>query len=243
MTDAKPQAPPTRADETRELLIRTAMRLFAAKGVNGVSLRAVGEAARQKNTAAVHYHFGDRDRLLIEVVDRILKALTEMVEPTVAQELKIDAQFMERSAAHQALAEVFLPLLTLPLRHPDWGRDAVKLLSRIITGDAPQIAETFDEKINAQTEAVVKDLSKRLGIADLGWLGRRYDFAFVSLVAGLACLEFLRSFMAERQIDDVYRGEAAELLDFVAKGFMGPADGRPVRRSGQPPRKRRGSGG
>jgi AcrR family transcriptional regulator len=49
-------------------LILAAERLFAERGIEGVSLRQVNQAANQKNTAAAHYHFGSRDGLVHAVL-------------------------------------------------------------------------------------------------------------------------------------------------------------------------------
>lgn len=57
---------PSGAGETA--LILAAERLFAERGVEGVSLRQVNQAANQKNTAAAHYHFGSRDGLVNAVL-------------------------------------------------------------------------------------------------------------------------------------------------------------------------------
>src|SRR5262245_45806607 len=49
---------------TRERLILLAERMFAERGIEAVSLRAIGEAAGQRNKTAVQYHFGDRTALV-----------------------------------------------------------------------------------------------------------------------------------------------------------------------------------
>jgi AcrR family transcriptional regulator len=49
---------------TRELLILTAERLFADRGIDAVSLREIGQVAGQRNNAAAQYHFGTRAELL-----------------------------------------------------------------------------------------------------------------------------------------------------------------------------------
>jgi AcrR family transcriptional regulator len=54
---------------TREVLIVTAERLYATRGIDRVSLRQIGEAAGRRQTAAVQYHFGDVDGLLRAVVE------------------------------------------------------------------------------------------------------------------------------------------------------------------------------
>ncbi len=51
-------------DKTKQHLIETAERLFAEKGVDGVSLRQINVAAGQRNASALHYHFGSRESLI-----------------------------------------------------------------------------------------------------------------------------------------------------------------------------------
>jgi AcrR family transcriptional regulator len=53
-----------RGDATRELILLTAERLFAERGIEAVPLRDIGAAAGQKNHVAVQYHFGDRETLV-----------------------------------------------------------------------------------------------------------------------------------------------------------------------------------
>jgi AcrR family transcriptional regulator len=49
-------------------LILAAERLFAERGIEGVALRQVNQAANQKNMSAAHYHFGSRDGLVLAVL-------------------------------------------------------------------------------------------------------------------------------------------------------------------------------
>lgn len=45
-----------------------ALRLFAERGINGVTVRQIAEAAGQKNHAAITYHFGSKDALIRQLV-------------------------------------------------------------------------------------------------------------------------------------------------------------------------------
>jgi AcrR family transcriptional regulator len=57
---------------TRRIIIDTAERLLAERGVDGVSLREINVAAGQRNSSALQYHFGDRAGLLRAIADRHL---------------------------------------------------------------------------------------------------------------------------------------------------------------------------
>jgi AcrR family transcriptional regulator len=53
-----------------EELMATAERLFAAEGIDAVSLRQITREAGQRNVMALQYHFGDREGLLVAVIDK-----------------------------------------------------------------------------------------------------------------------------------------------------------------------------
>ena len=58
-----------RGEATRQLILRSAERLFAERGITAVPLRDIGVAAGQRNHAAVQYHFGDRDELVKAIME------------------------------------------------------------------------------------------------------------------------------------------------------------------------------
>lgn len=66
-----------RGEATRELILLTAERLFAERGIEAVPLRDIGLAAGQKNNFAVQYHFGDRENLLQAIAEYRASALME----------------------------------------------------------------------------------------------------------------------------------------------------------------------
>ncbi len=58
------------ADSTRARLIEAAERLFAERGIDGVSLREINRAAGAKNAVAVQYHFEDRAGVVQAILDK-----------------------------------------------------------------------------------------------------------------------------------------------------------------------------
>ena len=54
--------------EAAEHLKAVALKLFAERGIDGVTVRQIAEAAGQKNHAAVGYHFGSKEELVRELI-------------------------------------------------------------------------------------------------------------------------------------------------------------------------------
>ena len=57
------------ASKTKEKLIKIAEKLFAERGLDGVSLRDITAASGQKNASAMNYHFGSREGLVQAIID------------------------------------------------------------------------------------------------------------------------------------------------------------------------------
>jgi AcrR family transcriptional regulator len=68
-----PSIPPS----TKEQIVLAAERLFAAHGLDGVSLRQIGAAAGNANNSAVQYHFGPKDQLVRAIFEHRLPLLHE----------------------------------------------------------------------------------------------------------------------------------------------------------------------
>ncbi|HEX3504738.1 MAG TPA: CerR family C-terminal domain-containing protein [Xanthobacteraceae bacterium] len=67
----------TRPSEvTRDRIMKAAERLFADKGYDGTSIRAIVAKARV-NQAAINYHFGGKDGLYREVLRAAFRGMTE----------------------------------------------------------------------------------------------------------------------------------------------------------------------
>lgn len=97
-----------RGTEARRALIETAERMYAERGINGVSLREIGAAAGQLNTGAARYHFGSKVGLVNAVFEHRMGPINEirlaMLDRVVADDASADVR---------RLAEAFiLPLAT-----------------------------------------------------------------------------------------------------------------------------------
>jgi AcrR family transcriptional regulator len=111
-------------EKTREKLIEQAERLFGERGVNGPSLREIRLAAGAKNTAALQYHFGDRDGLLDALAARHMPRIAELQESLLRS--VVDAG---RGEDPRSLVEVLVGPIAMYLQLGDSERAWVKIMA------------------------------------------------------------------------------------------------------------------
>ena len=111
---------------TRSHILDVAEALFAEQGLDGVSLRRVNSTAGL-NPAAVHYHFGSKQKLLEAILVRRMSSLMERRAQLLA---RIEAGDWPADIAHLARALVD-PLAELLVEAPREGRRYLRLLAQI----------------------------------------------------------------------------------------------------------------
>lgn len=75
----------TRRGDTKAALICAAERLFAEKGLGGVSVRDITLAAGARNQSALHYHFGSMGELIREVFAHRYRAIEDKRRKRLAE--------------------------------------------------------------------------------------------------------------------------------------------------------------
>jgi AcrR family transcriptional regulator len=117
----------TAQGDTRDQIISAAEALFAARGIDGVSLREINRAAGQSNTGAVQYHFGDRDGLVLAIIAKHRcdteprrHALLDMYEDAGVDDLR-------------ALASALVAPAAAKLADPDGGRHYLQVSAEFYT--------------------------------------------------------------------------------------------------------------
>jgi len=119
------------AVSTRELLLDSAARLFAERGIDNVSTAEIVRGAGQRNTSAVHYYFGNRDE--------VLRALLARHVPDIAKrrrELLVLARTRTARDVRSAAEAVVRPVTELAPR--GWRERAyLQIGSELATGRRP----------------------------------------------------------------------------------------------------------
>jgi len=118
------------APQTPERLLDAAERLFAERGVDAVSVRAVNAGAGA-NVAAVHYHFGSKEALVEAVLRRRMDALGARRLAMLAALPTADAP-----AVRAVMEALVLPLAELSIEPTGAGRAYVRVLAALQGGGA-----------------------------------------------------------------------------------------------------------
>lgn len=100
----------SRSERTKRQLIEAAEALMARHGVDGVSMRQIGQAVGAANPHVVGYHFGSKDALVAAV---ILHRLPE-IEHDRRQQLERLGQSVEEAPTDELVRILFRPLVEAP---------------------------------------------------------------------------------------------------------------------------------
>jgi AcrR family transcriptional regulator len=118
----------------RTQLIDTAERLFAERGITGVSLREITEEAGQRNASVVQYHFGSRAGLVAAIVERHMS----VVDADRTARLDAAKPAPDHLGVHAAMRILVEPLADR-LVHPS-GRSYLRIVQHLV--DQPPGAVT-----------------------------------------------------------------------------------------------------
>ena len=139
--------PPKTAGSTPERIVATAERLFAERGIEAVSLRDITNSCGA-NSAAIHYHFGSKERLLRAILEHRAAELAKRRDAhlTVIEQSR-------RPTLRQVVEALVVP--TADLVHDDahGGRYYVGFLAAMLERDDSAVdAEAVTAELVLQLE-------------------------------------------------------------------------------------------
>ncbi len=161
--------------QTRERILDAAERLFAQRGVAAVSLREIRLAAGARNTAAVQFHFGDRDGVIDGLIARHMPAIGARQAELAAEADPDDTrallevlvrpvmEYAEQGPSQRAWVKIMAELAALPDLYlgdmseiaPEPGRHAAAALYR-------HIARFLPSDVARERIIMMADISTRI---------------------------------------------------------------------------------
>ena len=202
---------------TRESLMDAAESLFAERGIQAASLRAITEQAKA-NLAAVHYHFGSKQGLVRAVFSRRLAPLN-------AERLRrLDLCQAAGGSVEEVLHAFLVPALALAREasHGAFGR----LMGRAFMEPDDEVREIlieqFSEVFHRFTAALAR-LLPELPEEEILW---RFHFVAGALGHTVACGQLIERFAEGRCPMGGTEDAADHLVTFLAAGLRAPAPGK-----------------
>lgn len=122
---------------TRAKLVAAASRLFAAQGVDAVSLREIGREAEARNATALQYHFGDRAGLVRSVLAPHHRDVETARHALLDAE---EARATDRPLDLPALASTLVRPLAARLADGPAGPEYLQILADLVNRPRPAIS-------------------------------------------------------------------------------------------------------
>lgn len=189
-------------DATRQRILDTAEQLFADQGFHATTLRQITREARV-NLAAVNYHHGSKDALILAVFQRRLDELN------IERLARLDAVLTESDPPDlEKVLEAFInPALLLSTQSAGDGGRFMRLLMRAWAENATQLHGAIARQYSHVMRAFADAVSRALGTSPDN-LRQQLDF----LIGALTYT------MAETR-DDQVEGTARALVRFGCAGL------------------------
>ncbi len=206
MGESAPRKSPA---DTRQRLLLTALSLYAENGIHAVSLRSIATESGSRNSAAMHYHFGNREG--------VFRALLEMITAelnTYARELKGDKIRSLRQGVERSVAPIFM----LAQRR-EWGRDAIRFMSQLLMESDPTISTLSQPYFQVYNENADAGLASVLPHLDDATRRLRMKFMAVNIFHGIAEVNLLANTPLGDQSGIAPEDFQRQLVDYLLGGL------------------------
>lgn len=210
-------------ESTRVMLMEVAEQLFAARGIEAVTLREIQQAAGQSNTSVIRYHFGSRDGLIRALIayrqaslgaDR-QEMLTRMREQGKEADPRAVVWLLVRPLANSiAAGQMFAPFLARLVEDPrarsDYWPDHID-------------NEWTHERLEELVDAALQDLPERIR------RGRTFQL-YVSLTSVMAASARSGHGLSEAQLHnyvDTWVGMLTAPVSYETRALIAADDDSP----------------
>jgi AcrR family transcriptional regulator len=194
--------------DTKDKILRTAEQLFGEQGFAATSLRQIISTA-DVNLAAIHYHFGSKEKLLDELVHRKADPVNR---ERLARLERLETQAVSKPPTVEAILDAFLaPMVEVAEANPLF----VRVMGRIHSeGLMPEIVKKHFYPTAQRFVEALRRAVPELPEAEFLW---RVHF-MMGAMAHTMCGTPLFAPASED-----HHGRICKLVTFLSAGFRAPA--------------------
>lgn len=211
------QAPASPTHPTKTAIMDAAERLMAEHGLNGVSIRSI-LAEAGANTAALHYHFGSREKLVEAILAR------RGQEMNTIRRGMLDALEARRTplTTYDIVGAVVDPLLILLRREGDAARSFIRFLARLQTDRSSihmELEDRYFPDIRKRISRMLRGACPPMSKAELN---QRATMMLDAMLHSLANAEVITGQWGGKAHADALADYAESLKNFLAGGLAAP---------------------
>lgn len=191
------------AVETRERLLRAAIEVFAERGYDAATIREICRRA-DANVAAVHYHFGDKQRLYLSIFGTAFDLMRER-----------RSAFLPPQAPPEERLRIYIKILFEEIFSFGGDSDSAAHLYRIYLAEMTQPSEMLDAVVSELFQRDADELYSIVG----SLLGQEPECPTVIKCAASVVGQILYYYHAQPMIARLHRDKkpVSERIDDLAE--------------------------
>ena len=202
--------------KTKARLLRTTEKLFASKGVAGVTMRGISQQAKT-NLASVNYHFGSKEAMVLEMIKSKIEPINAKRRKSLAEaKLKHPGRPLSTNEIFRALIRPVGEQVEKELKNQT---GILEIISRSFTEPASFLEKIHKRFFGELSQVFMNELKIAHPYAkeeDLYW---NYHFAVSSMLGALAQHRRIRDFSLGRCNGNAIQEMIERLIIFVSQGF------------------------
>ena len=203
-------------EKTRRQLLHAAEQLFAEAGIDAVSLRQINVAAGQKNSSAVHYHFGSKAALILAIYEERMASVN-----TRREQMLDDIEQAGKQHEMRALLEAILYPIVDEIAADASGPSYIRFLAQAMGHPQLDMTKLQHMKDANGLARIIKHLRKALPDMPDKLLSQRFGLSFEQIIHSLADRQKLG-----KKSSDFSSADAtiftSNLVDFLAGAMTAP---------------------
>lgn len=205
--------------DTKQHIIDTAEHLFANLGYHNTSLRAITTNA-QVNLAAVNYHFGSKEGLLVKVLERRILPLNQVRMEKLINIQTTAINQNQKPKVSEILGAIIEPTLTFRASSAG-AQDFIKLVGRALVEPDDKVKTLFVNYISPLFDLTFNILQEALPETPKDVLFWRLHFTFAALHRTMSMIKDIEHHLTayglrpDCDVDTVTN----LLIDFTNPGF------------------------